>query len=107
MTPQQLKGHLDMLLLAVLEHGPEHGYAVIQRLRERSLGTFDLPEGTVYPALRRLEQQELLSSSWDASSGRKRRVYKLTRGGRRALAEQRATWATFSHAVNAVAEGGA
>lgn len=101
---QQLKGHMDMLLLAVVENEPAHGYAVIQRLRDKSLGAFDLPEGTVYPALRRLEQQGLLSSKWDSASGRKRRVYRLTRTGRKALARERVTWATFAGAVNAVAE---
>jgi len=55
MNRERLKGHLDLLLLSVLAAGPAHGYAIITALRARSEGTFDLPEGTVYPALQRLE----------------------------------------------------
>ena len=84
MTGQELKGHLDLLLLAVLEGGPAHGYGVIAALRERSGETFDLPEGTVYPALHRLEEQGLLGSRWSSVEGRRRRlerVHLLRRGG--------------------------
>ena len=73
---QALKGHLDLLLLAILEDEQLHGYAVIEALRERSSGEFDLPEGTVYPALHRLEQERLLASRWSDASGRRRRVPK-------------------------------
>ena len=59
-----LKGHLDAIVLAALESGPAHGYAIIEAIKSRSGGTFDLPEGTIYPALHRLEQAGLLSSSW-------------------------------------------
>src|SRR5437762_303274 len=60
-----LRGHLDLLLLATLrDDGPAHGYAIIASLRERSLGAFDLPEGTVYPALYRLERDGLVDSEW-------------------------------------------
>lgn len=98
----QLKGSLDLLLLAVLRQGPLHGYAVISGLRERSEGSFDLPEGTVYPALHKLEREGLVSSSWDAASGRRRRIYALTPRGARALGEQQAQWRTFVRGVNAV-----
>ena len=71
-----LRGHLDLMLLATLRDvGPAHGYAVIASLRERSLGAFDLPEGTVYPALHRLERDGLIDSQWDARASRRRRVY--------------------------------
>ena len=56
MSSEQLKGHLDPLVMAVLEGGPAHGYAIIEALRARSGGVFDLPEGTIYPALHRLER---------------------------------------------------
>ena len=69
MNRERLKGHLDLLMLSVLAAGPAHGYAVITALRARSGGTFDLPEGTVYPALHRLEAAGLLTSS---SAGRGR-----------------------------------
>jgi len=74
-----LKGHLDLLLLAVLLPQPAHGYAIIEGLRRASGGTFDLPEGTVYPALHKLELDGLLSSEWSDETGRRRRrVYAIT-----------------------------
>ena len=96
------KGHVDLLLLAVLAAEPAHGYRVVEALRERSEGVFDLAEGTVYPSLYRLERQGLLSSRWDARDGRKRRVYRLTRSGRRELARRRRAWERFGHAMEAV-----
>lgn len=102
-----IKGHLELLLLAVVEQGPAHGYAIIEELRRRSKEAFDLPEGTVYPALHRLEKAGALRSRWDDSTGRRRRVYEVTATGRRALAGQRRDWAAFSEAVRFVIEGGA
>ena len=100
MEGEILKGHLDMIVLAGLASGPAHGYAVIQEIRRRSGGAFDLPEGTVYPALHRLEQKGLLSSRWTTSeAGRQRRVYALTRRGRGALATHRTVWDRFAHAI--------
>jgi DNA-binding PadR family transcriptional regulator len=61
MEGEMLKGHLDMIVLAVLSSGPAHGYAVIEEIKRRSGGAFDLPEGTVYPVLHRLEQAGLLA----------------------------------------------
>ena len=96
-----LKGHLDMIVLVALSGGPAHGYAVIQEIRRRSGGAFDLPEGTVYPALHRLEKSGLLSSRWTtAESGRQRRVYSLTVRGRRALANHQAVWQRFADAIS-------
>ena len=89
-----------MIVLAALAGGPAHGYAVIQEIHRRSSGAFDLPEGTIYPVLHRLEKNGLLSSNWTiAASGRKRRTYTLSPRGRAALADQRATWARFSAAI--------
>ena len=102
MAGEELKGHLDLLLLAALAEGPSHGYVLIERLRARSDGAFDLPEGTVYPALHRLERDGLLSSAWTEAAGRRRRVYQLTRRGRGALARREAEWRSFSRAVEAV-----
>ena len=99
MLGEALKGHLDLLLLAVLEKGPAHGYVIIDMLRERSAGTFDLPEGTVYPALHRLETDGLLSSQWSENAGRRRRVYQLTQAGRLALAARQEEWNRFARAV--------
>jgi|SRR5690348_6676284 len=81
-----LRGHLDLLILATLRHaGPVHGYALISALRERSDGIFDLPEGTVYPALHRLEYDGLISSEWSTDAPRRRRTYRLTAAGAAAI----------------------
>ncbi len=102
MKAEALKGHLDAMILAVVGAGPAHGYAVIEQLRRRSGGVFDLPEGTIYPALHRLEADGLLASSWQTAGGRRRRVYKLTRRGRSALGERRGDWRLFAQAVDGV-----
>jgi len=95
-----LKGHLDMIVLAALAAGPAHGYAVIEEIRRRSGGAFDLPEGTIYPVLHRLEHAGLLAGRWvTADSGRHRRVYAITRRGKRELGERRAVWEQFADAI--------
>ena len=101
MTGEALKGHLDLLLLSVLSNGPAHGYAIIESLRARSEEVFDLPEGTVYPALHRLEEQGLLKSSWSEDTGRRKRIYQLTPKGQQALNTRQDEWLKFSKAVNA------
>jgi PadR family transcriptional regulator len=102
MRAETLKGHLDGMLLAALEAGPRHGYAIMEALRVGSGGQFDLPTGTVYPALRRLERAGLIQGTWSQAGGRQRRVYELTPAGRRMLAAERGTWRTFSAAVTAL-----
>ena len=102
MRPETLKGHLDGILLAVLEPGPCHGYAIMEALRVRSEGQVDLPTGTVYPALHRLERAGLVKGSWSVAGGRRRRVYQLTPAGRHALDAERTTWQDFSAAVTAL-----
>jgi DNA-binding PadR family transcriptional regulator len=94
-----LKGHLDLLILAIVEDGPFHGYAVIEELRRRTEGAIDLPEGTIYPALHRLERAGLLASSWSEVNGRRRRSYTLTNGGKKAALEKRREWSTFALTV--------
>lgn len=105
MANDLIKGHLDPLVMAVVEQGPLHGYAIIEELRRRSQGEFDLPEGTVYPALHRLERLGFLASRWDASQGRRRRVYELTRSGRKALIAKRSEWRGFQSAISSVLDG--
>lgn len=102
MSRERLKGHLDLLLLSVLGGTPLHGYAVIVALRERSGGAFDLPEGTVYPALHRLEEAGLVTSTWTEVDGRRRRTYVLSRPGVAALAEERRQWHRFAGGIHAV-----
>lgn len=102
MRREQLKGHLDLLLLSVLTGGAAHGYAIISALRDRSEGAFDLPEGTVYPALHRMEEAGLLRSHWAVQEGRRRRLYEITADGATALAGLRKEWREFSRGVQAV-----
>lgn len=102
MRPDSVRGHLDGLILSVLESGPLHGYAIIEQLQSRSGGALDLPTGTVYPALRRLERAALLTGAWSTVGGRERRTYTLTRAGRHALARQRDEWSEFAVVVEAV-----
>lgn len=102
MRPDLLRGHLDRLLLAVLADEPGHGYALSQRLGRRSGGTFCVPEGSLYPALQRLDRAGLVTSRWDVAEGRRRRTYRLTRAGRDAMSESVEEWRMFSGAVNRV-----
>jgi PadR family transcriptional regulator PadR len=102
MKGESLKGHLDLLILAVLAEAPRHGYAVIEELRERSGEVFDLGEGTVYPVLHRLERAGLLSSEWGDAGGRRRRSYHITAAGTAKLAVDRANWNRFVSGVAAV-----
>ncbi|MGB8362750.1 MAG: helix-turn-helix transcriptional regulator [Acidimicrobiia bacterium] len=105
MSGQAMKGHLDLLLLAVLSDGAKHGYAVIEALRERSAEAFDLPEGTVYPALHRLEASGMLSSEWSEVGGRRRKTYRLTKKGWGSLTVERHAWDEFSGAIMSVLKG--
>jgi PadR family transcriptional regulator, regulatory protein PadR len=102
MRPEVLKGHMDFLLLAAIARQPLHGYGIAEAIREATAGELDLAEGTVYPALYRLERAGLLTSSWTTVGGRRRRVYRLTRQGRKRLQREREEWNAFAGAVHAV-----
>lgn len=102
MGNSQVKGSLDLLLMGVLRDGPAHGYGIICALRDRSDGAFELAEGTIYPALHRLEDSGLISSSLAMANGRRRRTYALTARGKRAFATQRNEWFDFVAGMNAV-----
>ena len=104
MDSEALKGHLDLLLLAALCDEPAHGYGILGRLREMSGGAFDLPEGTIYPALHRLQRHGLLDSGWESAGGRRRRVYRLTAAGRVALEGRRRAWEQFAGGVTRTLE---
>ncbi|MEU6999005.1 helix-turn-helix transcriptional regulator [Nonomuraea sp. NPDC046570] len=103
-NPDALRGHMDGLLLSVLEHEPLHGYAIIEALQERSGGALSVPTGTVYPALRRLERVGYLASEWVTVGGRKRRTYRLTGTGRKQLEGERSTWRAFTNVIGSVLE---
>jgi PadR family transcriptional regulator PadR len=105
MRGEALRGHLDLLLLAAVRARPAHGYAIIENLRLRSGGNLNLPEGTVYPALHRLERAGLLKSRWSEASGRRRRTYEVTERGITELRAQEQDWREFSRAVEGVLKG--
>lgn len=102
MSRDRIKGHLELLLLSVLRAGPAHGYEIIAAMKRRSDGELDVPEGTVYPALHKMEAAGLLASAWDTGSARRRRVYRLTPKGDGALAAERTAWRRFSAGVESV-----
>ncbi|NUR84208.1 MAG: PadR family transcriptional regulator [Nonomuraea sp.] len=102
MNSDALRGHMDALLLSVVEAEPLHGYAIIEALQERSGGALNVPTGTVYPALRRLERIGYLASEWATVGGRRRRTYRLTGSGRKQLDGERTAWAEFSAVIGNV-----
>lgn len=95
-------GQIDLLLLASLRHRRLHGYGIIQELHRRSDGRFELPEGTVYPALYRLERLGLIRSRTEIVGGRQRRVYELTAAGRRAITERSKSWRRLAAGMDSV-----
>ena len=97
-----VRGHLELLILASLSAAPGHGYALIESLQRLSGGTFELAEGSFYPALHKLEHAGLVRSAWDRESGRRRRVYRITRAGRRELEARSRRWRVIRDAVDAV-----
>lgn len=96
------KNNVDLMLMGVLRRGPAHGYAIIAALRERSDGEFDFAEGTIYPALHRLERAGLVESAVDSAQGRRRRTYALTARGRSEFASQRRAWRSYVATMQAV-----
>jgi PadR family transcriptional regulator, regulatory protein PadR len=106
MRSEALKGHLDLFVLATLRRERLHGYALVEALCRQSDGTFDLPQGTVYPTLYRLERAGLLRSRWSPGVGRRRRrVYELTPKGRTMLAERTEEWLDLSAGIASVLRG--
>jgi PadR family transcriptional regulator, regulatory protein PadR len=102
-TLDLLQGTLDLLVLKTLSWGPAHGYAIARWTQQLTGDAFRLGQGSLYPALYRLEQKGLLRAAWAASdSGRKTKVYSLTAAGRKHLAEQRQSWERFSGALAAI-----
>jgi PadR family transcriptional regulator PadR len=96
------KGHLDLVLLGVLAAEPGHGYSIMSALKAGTDGVLDLPEGSVYPALHRLEDRGLIASEWKPVGGRRRREYRLTREGATLLASEKRDWTRLADAINAI-----
>jgi PadR family transcriptional regulator PadR len=95
-----LQGTLDMLVLKALRLGPLHGYGVIQRIRQMSEGMLDVEQGSLYPALYRIEQRGWVKSKWDTNeTGRRAKFYILTKGGLRQLAAQEKSWDLLALAI--------
>lgn len=98
------KGTLPTLILEALAHEPTHGYRIAQRIKERSDGVLDFKEGTLYPALHKLENDGLVESYEGMEKGRPRRYYRITKSGRAVLARDRAEWRELSRAVTMILE---
>ena len=96
------KGTLPTLVLETLLHEPSHGYRIAQLIKERSRGVLDFKEGTLYPALHKLENGGLVESYEDVENGRTRRHYRITKAGRGTLTKDRAEWRKLSRAVTTV-----
>ena len=99
MKGELLKGHLDLMLLAVLAERPAYGYALIRTLRSRTGGMLELTEGTIYPVLHRLEQGGYLESRVQTVQSRQRRLYQVTAAGQEELERLRREWDQFSLGV--------
>jgi PadR family transcriptional regulator PadR len=98
-----LKGTLDMLILKIVAAGPLHGYAISQRIQQISRDFFQVPQGSLYPALHRLEEQDWLEAQWkDTSTGREAKFYTLTRKGRKRLETEVLNWERLSDAVRLI-----
>jgi PadR family transcriptional regulator PadR len=97
------RGTLDMLILKILVAGSLHGYAIAQRLQQISKDYFQVPQGSLYPALHRLEEREWLDSEWkDTDTGREAKFYTLTRKGRKQLEAEVLGWERLSDAVSLI-----
>jgi transcriptional regulator len=101
----RLQGNLDLLILRALQRGPMHGWAIAQRLEALSRRVLQVGQGSIYPALRRLEDDGAIAAEWGVSeAGRRARFYRLTASGRRRLERERALWREFAAAVARVLE---
>jgi PadR family transcriptional regulator, regulatory protein PadR len=98
-----LRGSLDLLVLKTLSLKPTHGWGISQRINQLSKGTLDVNQGSLYPALQRLEKDGLIASEWDTTDNNRRaRYYRLTAAGRRALSDERESWKKFAAGLDAV-----
>lgn len=102
MDSRLLWGTVEMLILEIVSDAPTYGYEISQMVAGRSNGYFELKEGSLYPALHRLERQKLLASFWEEADGRRRKYYRLTPAGRKALAARKQEWRAFARGVGGV-----
>jgi PadR family transcriptional regulator, regulatory protein PadR len=100
---ENLQGSLELLILKTLERGSNHGFGITQHIHSASEGLLEIEEGSLYPALHRLEKQKLLAGSWKVTeNGRRARLYTLTASGRRRLTEVRNNWKAVTKGVKKV-----
>lgn len=102
MDPKLLTGTLETMMLEVLSSAPSYGYEIVQTVLARSEGRLALKEGSLYPALHKLEREKLLESYWTECDGRRRKYYRLTAAGRSLLEKRREEWKSFAAGVNGV-----
>ena len=104
-SKELLKGSTDLLVLTLIEKEPMYGYQMIKKLKEKSNNVFEFKEGTLYPILHSLEEEGLISSYWDDTTGKKRKYYAITTKGKKSLKEKNEEWKIFSESVNRVIGG--
>jgi PadR family transcriptional regulator PadR len=98
-----VQGTLDLLILKVIANGPMHGWAIAQRIRQMSNEVLQVGQGSLYPALHKLEQQGWIEAEWgESENNRRAKYYSLTRAGRRAMAQEAAQWERLSAAISVV-----
>lgn len=102
MDSKLFSGTLEMLILEVISTGPNYGYEIAQQVVNRSGKRFELKEGSLYPALHRMQRQKMLAPEWREADGRRRKYYKLTAIGKKALAKKKTEWAEFSRGIDGV-----
>lgn len=105
MDSRLLSGTVDLLILELISGGPSYGYEIVQTILGRSSGYFEITEGSLYPALHRLERQKLLKAFWREADGRDRKYYELTAAGRKSLAAKKQEWKKFAASVQGILGG--
>ena len=104
--PNLVRGTLNTILLETISRGPMYGYQICKAVDAKTDGYFELREGSLYPALHRLEREGLLKSFWEQTDGgRRRKYYEITDSGVKALAQKRREWGRFADAVDRVLDG--
>ncbi len=106
LNPELVRGTLETIVLEVVGRRAMYGYEICKFVEQRTKGALELREGSLYPALHKLEKAGLLAARWgESDEGRRRKYYELTPGGAKELARRRAEWHEFTGAVNAIVEG--
>ena len=106
LSPELLRGSLELMVLSVLADGPKYGYLIQQQLRDASREMVDVQAGTLYPVLHRLERDRAIRARWEQSTGRPRKWYELTALGRKRLVQRTRTWEAYVECVRRIIEPG-